>query len=166
MLKSTCRKLWCLTTCQISTLSLISFLRYYKDIVNLLFKELWECLTIPIKIILSVCSKLSYLSAGKNSASSFTFSISNFFLQRYCKLFLGTIDMPSYTHPKWYYQFVENFHVYLQAKNQLHPPCFSEDWLSAFWPINREQEFCQIWDWWWNINNISFHFRSFPRKTF
>ena len=27
-------------------------------------------------------------------------------------------------------------------------------------------EFCQIWDWWWNINNnISFHFRLFPRKT-
>ena len=29
-----------------------------------------------------------------------------------------------------------------------------------------ELEFCQIWDWWWNIsNNISFHFRLFPRKT-
>ena len=53
------------------------------------------------------------------------------------------------------------------AKNQLHPPCFSEDWLTAFWPINREPEFCQIWDWWWNINNnISFHFRLFPRKLF
>ena len=25
--------------------------------------------------------------------------------------------------------------------------------------------FCQVWDWWWNINNkISFHFRLFPRK--
>ena len=31
---------------------------------------------------------------------------------------------------------------------------------------HRELEFCQIWDWWWNINNnISFHFRLFPRKT-
>ena len=29
-----------------------------------------------------------------------------------------------------------------------------------------QQEFCQIWNWWWNIsNNISFHFRSFPGKT-
>ena len=28
-----------------------------------------------------------------------------------------------------------------------------------------ELEFYQIWDWWWNINNISFHFRLFPRKT-
>ena len=27
-------------------------------------------------------------------------------------------------------------------------------------------EFCQIWDWWWNINNnISFHFRLSSRKT-
>ena len=29
-----------------------------------------------------------------------------------------------------------------------------------------ELEFCQIWDLWWNVNNnISFHFRLFPRKT-
>ena len=31
---------------------------------------------------------------------------------------------------------------------------------------HRELEFCQIWDWWWNINKtISFHFRLFPRNT-
>ena len=47
-------------------------------------------------------------------------------LQRYCKLVvLGTLGMSGYTHPKRYYQFVDNFRVYLQAKNQLHPPCFS-----------------------------------------
>ena len=40
------------------------------------------------------------------------------------------------------------------------------DWLIVFWPVTRESEFCQKWDWWWNINNnISFHFRLFPRKT-
>ena len=40
------------------------------------------------------------------------------------------------------------------------------DWPTAFWSITRDPEFCQIWDWWWNIcNNISFHFRSFPGKT-
>ena len=45
--------------------------------------------------------------------------------QRYCKpVVLGTLDMPSYAHPKRYYHLVENFDVYLQAKNQLHPPCF------------------------------------------
>ena len=32
--------------------------------------------------------------------------------------------------------------------------------------ITWELEFCQIWDWWWNINNnISLHFRLFPRKS-
>ena len=52
------------------------------------------------------------------------------------------------------------------GKNQLYPLCFCEDWLSAFWPINQEQEFCQVWDCCRNISNISFHFRSFPSKTF
>ena len=38
-------------------------------------------------------------------------------LQRCCKLVvLGTLGV---------YQFVENFNVYLQARNQLHPPWFS-----------------------------------------
>ena len=46
------------------------FLRYFKDIANLLFWKLWECLTIPIKIILSICSKLSCLSVCKKSTLS------------------------------------------------------------------------------------------------
>ena len=47
-------------------------------------------------------------------------------LQRYCKLVLGTLDMSGYTNPKWYYQLVENFHIYLQAKNQLYHHDFLE----------------------------------------
>ena len=39
-------------------------------------------------------------------------------------------------------------------------------WLTAFWPITRESEFCQqIWDWWWNMNYNNFHSRLFPAKT-
>ena len=39
------------------------------------------------------------------------------------------------------------------------------NWPTAFWSITREPEFCQISDWWWNINeNNSFHFRLFPGK--
>ena len=39
-------------------------------------------------------------------------------------------------------------------------------WLTTFWPITGDPEIWQIWDWFWNIsNNISFHFRLFPRKT-
>ena len=89
-----------------------------------------------------------------------------FLLQRYCEFVLGTLGMLRYAHQKRYYQFIETFCDYLQAKNKFHPPCFFEDWLSAFWPITWEPEFFQIWDWWWNINNnISFPFRLFLRKT-
>ena len=72
VLKSTCRKLWCLSACKKSTSSLTSFLRYCKDIANLLFWELWEYLTISIKIIVSIWSKLSCLSACKKSTASLT----------------------------------------------------------------------------------------------
>ena len=48
-------------------------------IANLLLWELWECLTIPIKILLSICSNLLCLSACKKSTSSLNSSL------RYCK---------------------------------------------------------------------------------
>ena len=46
------------------------FKRYCQDIANLLFWELWECLTISIKIALAICSKLSCLSTCKKSTLS------------------------------------------------------------------------------------------------
>ena len=55
------------------------FLRYFKDIANLLFWKLWECLTISIKIILSICSKLSCLSVCKK----WTLTLNSFL--GYCK---------------------------------------------------------------------------------
>ena len=42
----------------------------------------------------------------------------------------------------------------------------SFDWPATFWPLTREPDFCQIWDWLCNINkNISFHFRLFQGKA-
>ena len=38
-------------------------------------------------------------------------------LQRHYKPVLSTLGMPDLTSPKWYYQLVKNFRVYLQAKN-------------------------------------------------
>ena len=77
-------------------------------------------------MIIAIWRNLSRLSLGKRSTSSYTFS--HEILQRYCKLIvLGTLAMPGYANPKWYFQLVENFCVYLQAKNQLHTPCFSGD---------------------------------------
>ena len=50
------------------------------------------------------------------------------FALRNCKLFIrGTLGMPGYAHPKLHYQFVQNFCVYMQAKNQLHLLRFSGD---------------------------------------
>ena len=64
--------------------------------------------------------------------------ILNFFLQisqRYCKLvILCTSGMPGYAHPKWQYQLVVNFRVYLQAKYQLYPPHFSGD-IEKIWKL-------------------------------
>ena len=54
-------------------------------------------------------------------------------LQRYCKfVILGTLGMPGYAHPKWYYRLVENFRVYLQTKIQLHPLRFGWDIAKLF----------------------------------
>ena len=76
MLVSTGKKLSCLSACKkklyqyfflkilqkyyssISFSSLDFFYKHCKDIGNLLFWKLWECLTIPIKIIVSICRKL------------------------------------------------------------------------------------------------------------
>ena len=85
---------------KINLTSLTSFLSYCKDIANLLFWELWECLTISIKIILSICCKLLYWSACKKPTSSH-----NSFL-RYCKeiaqlIILYNLGMPGHINLKW-----------------------------------------------------------------
>ena len=80
------------------TSTLTSFLRYRKDIANLLFWQLRECLAIPIKIILSICSKLSCLSECKKINL-----ITQFFkiLQRNGKLIiLGNLGMSRHTNLK------------------------------------------------------------------
>ena len=49
-------------------------------------------------------------------------------LERYSKLVnLGTLGMPAFGNLKRYYQLIENVCDYLQAKKQLHCPCFSGD---------------------------------------
>ena len=68
------------------------------------------------KVIQSVCRKVLCLSPGKKSASS------PMLFWRYCKIckpIMGNLDMPGYTHPKWKNQLVEDFSVYLHAKNKV-----------------------------------------------
>ena len=66
------------------------------------------------------------------------------------------------------------FNVYLHVKNKLHISLLSYnitfwrilqfDGLAAFRPITWDPILCQIC-WWIINNNISFHYRLFPRKT-
>ena len=70
---SPCRKLWCLYAFKNSTSSLTSFLKYCKDIPNLQFLKLWECLTISIKIHSIGLLETFTLSPWKKSASPLTY---------------------------------------------------------------------------------------------
>ena len=62
VLKSTCRKFWCLYACKKATSYLTSFWRYCKDIANLQFWELRECFS----IIVTICRILRCLHACQN----------------------------------------------------------------------------------------------------
>ena len=85
-------------------------------------------------MVVSLWRNLQHLSAGKKSTSSLMFSLT-YLLQRYCKpVVLGTLSMPGYAHHKWYHHLVENFYVYLQAKNQLRPACFYRD-IAKIWNL-------------------------------
>ena len=59
--------------------------------------------------------------------------------------------------------FCTQFHHSLLSYNITFLRILQFDWLAAFWPITRDPKFFHIC--WWNINNnISFHFRLFPKK--
>ena len=121
MIKAIWRNLWPLSVGKSSSSSFTFSLRYYKDIVNFFlgggegyFGHAW---LLKPKEILSTCRKLLCSFAGKKSNSPPCFSGDT---AKICKLFmLGTLGMPGCTHPKWWYQFVEDFNVHLHAKNKL-----------------------------------------------
>ena len=96
VLKSSSRNLWWKSEYKKSTSFLTSFLRYCKDIANLLFSELWECLTIPIKIKVSIYQKpYSYRHEKINFITHFFLKT----LQKNSKFFgLGDLDTSGYTH--------------------------------------------------------------------
>ena len=79
-------------------------------IVNLLLWELWECLTISI-INHSINLQEAFMLIYRHKIN-LIFHVFLETMQRYCKIvILGTMGMPCYAHPKWYYQHVENFCV-------------------------------------------------------
>ena len=97
LLKSTCTKLSCLSTCKKLMSSLTSFLRYCEDIANLLFQELWECLSISIKsYIINLQHNFMLIYMLKiNFITHFSLKI----LQKNSKLvILGKLGMSGHTH--------------------------------------------------------------------
>ena len=125
VLRSTCRKLWSSSACQKSTSSLTYYLRYCKDIANLLFWELWECLITLINIIVSICSKLSCLSVYEKSTSSITSflrycnKIANFFFFQILQRNRANFLFPGKTSPvkNELCQFFNVLIIYHCAKN-------------------------------------------------
>ena len=123
---SICRKLSFWSACKKSTSSLNYFPRYFKEIANLLLWVIWAFLVTHTKNDNSNLRKPVKFICRWNI--KFILHVFLEILQRFCKLVvLGTLGMPGYASPKWYYQLVENFCVYLQAKIQVHPLYFSGD---------------------------------------
>ena len=90
----------------------LTFFWDWKKIENLLFWELRECSTIPIK-------NHSIKFVGNFHAyQTFNF-ITLFLLKTLLRnselVILSTLGMPSYTHPKCYNQLVENLFAYLMC---------------------------------------------------
>ena len=123
ILVSICSKLSCSSPCKKSTALLTSFLTCCREIANLLFWVIWACLaTNTYNDCITLKKPSTYISRQN---INFILLVFLEILQRYCKLVVfSTLDMSRYAHPEWYYHLVENFCVYLQAKNQLHPPYF------------------------------------------
>ena len=109
---------------------------YCKDIANLLFWELWECWTIPIKNH-SINLKETFMLTCTQKFKLIT--LLSMILQKNSKYnILGKLGMPGHTRPKWWYQFQEIFNVYLQAKNRLCPSSFP-------WDIANKLQTCYFW---------------------
>ena len=114
MLASIWRNLWLVFAGKKLTSSFTLFLRYCKDIVNLWFWVLWVCLAMHTQN--DTINFHDYLHAKNQLYLPCSFED----IAKICKhLTLGTLGMPSYTHPKWYYQLGDNFDVYLFSKNTI-----------------------------------------------
>ena len=127
VLKTTCKKLWCLSACKISTSSLASFLRLWRKTLQTFcfenFRDVWPS---PSKIIQSICRKFSCLSVCKKSTLSPTYFL------RYCKdtanlsFWVLWAYLPTHTQcvtmNLW-----KTFVFICMQKNQLHNSRFSGD---------------------------------------
>ena len=125
VLKSTCKKLWCLSSFKKSTSSLTSFTRYCKDIANFLF---WKFYSPHQNSLYQFEGNFhAYLNA-KNQLYPTFFS-------RYFKEIANLLFWVIWAsqHIKWCFF---TFDVYLLAKNRFHPLRFPWDIANLlFWVL-------------------------------
>ena len=115
-------KFSCLSACKKKINFITHFsLKMFQINSKLLFWIIWACL-VTQNDSTNLKKHLVFLCGQKTNFILHAFLQ---ILQRYCKLVLGTLGMPGYSHPKWYYQLVETSHVYLLAKNQIQYTRFS-----------------------------------------
>ena len=138
-------------------------LRYWKDIAKVLFGYFGYAWLCTPKVILSTCRKLLCWPAGKKETS----------LHVFCPSL--PIDMHTYYFGNFGQAWLCTAKTIVSTCRKLWCLSQSQKYTSSFPSFSRyyilknpaiwEPEFCQIWDWWWNINNISLHFRLFSGKT-
>ena len=83
-----------------------------QKLANLLFWVIWAYLATHTKNdSINLKKPLFFICKQK---INFILHLSLEILHGYCKLFIfGASGMPGYAHPKWYYQLVESFRIYL-----------------------------------------------------
>ena len=138
-------------------------LRYWKDIAKVLFGYFGYAWLCTPKVILSTCRKLLCWPAGKKETS----------LHVFCPSL--PIDMHTYYFGNFGQAWLCTAKTIVSTCRKLRCLSQSQKYTSSFPSFSRyyilknpaiwEPEFCQIWDWWLNINNISLHFRLFSGKT-
>lgn len=114
MIVSTCRKLWCLSAPKVNLIPCF-FPEMLQRFCKVLFWILWHDWTYKPKLIASTCRKVWSRSACQKSNF-----IPTVFLEILERLQNCTLSMPEYGYQKRRYQLVENFDVYLHAKNQIY----------------------------------------------
>ena len=134
VLKWTCWKLWCISSCRQLISSLTSFLRYCEDNCKLAILRTLRILDRPHRPHRIDFRKLSCLSACKKSTSSVTSFL------RCCKE-IANLGIPGRTHLKEKYQFERLLMFTSRKKNQLHPSRFP-------WDIAKDIETLLLWVLW------------------
>ena len=96
--------------------SLTSFMRYCKDISNLLFSGFSECLSVPIK---NHCINLkeTFMLIFMQKISFITHFFPEKFQRNRKLVSFVNLGMLSHTHINWYFRFWKCFDVYQQARN-------------------------------------------------